>query len=102
MNRLRNWRKKNQTTTTDSVPEVPESFPGLPDAEELKDAAADKADNMKEMAEDAVTGDMKLLLFKMWLVEKFSCCLGDSEMTKMGAVDIPDTVNLPELPKVDM
>ena len=67
---------------------------------------------MKDMAENAVPGNMKFLMFKIWLAQKFSCCLGTPEMPKMGLVDVdlpdvdipevdlPDKPDLPEKPEM--
>ncbi len=83
MNRLKNLRKNKK----DIVPEAPE----LPAAPEVPDV-----DELKEAAEGAVPGNMKWTMFKMWVVSKFSCCLGSPEMPMMGAVDVPD-VDIPEV-----
>ena len=97
MNRLRSLRKKNKN----AVPEVPEvEAPEVPDVNEMKEAAADKAGDVQEMAADAMPGNMKWMMFKMWVVSKFSCCLGSPEMTKMGAVDVPEMPDAPEMPKI--
>lgn len=90
MQRLKSLRKKSTTKMDAEVPQIPEAVPEVPDVNALKDAAEDKAGDLKDMAADAVPGDMKFLLFKMWLIEKFSCCLGTPEMTKMGVLDTPD------------
>lgn len=97
INRIRSIRKKKSATDLEvKVPEVPESVPEVPDVDELKEAAEEKAG---DLASDVVPGDMKMLMFKMWLVEKFSCCLGTPEMSKVGAVDIPDVADVvPENP----
>ena len=72
--------------------DVPEVAPDLPNVDELKDAAEEKADDMKEMAADAVPGggNMQLMMMKMWIISKFSCCFGTPEMNKMGALDVMD------------
>jgi len=61
--------------------EVPEYF--------LKEVAEEKADEVKEAAEDAATEAMpgimtRYIMFKVWVADKFSCCLGKPEMPKSG------------------
>mmetsp|Transcript_11118 Transcript_11118/g.13995 ORF Transcript_11118/g.13995 Transcript_11118/m.13995 type:complete len:91 (+) Transcript_11118:96-368(+) len=86
---VRRYRKKSTAVPKVAVPEVevPET-PEVPDADELKEAAEKKADKAKEAVEDAAAeampGNMKWLMFKVWVADKFSCCLGTPEMPKSG------------------
>jgi hypothetical protein len=79
-----------------AVPKTPE----VPDVDEMKEAAAEKAEDAGDIVESAIPGNMKFMLFKLWVVDKFSCCLGSPEMTKVGAIDIPDIPDAPEMPKI--
>ncbi len=105
MKSLRSFRNKKKASLpvdvpeAPAVPEVPE-VPEAPDVGELKDSAMDKAG---DIAGDMAPGNMKWMMFKIWLASKFSCCLGTPEMSMGGLVETPE-VDIPEVdvPKVDV
>ena len=58
-------------------------------------------DRVEDMAEGAVPANMKFMMFKMWVVSKFSCCMGGSpEMSKMDLLDVP--AGVPDVPEVNV
>mmetsp|Transcript_3090 Transcript_3090/g.1896 ORF Transcript_3090/g.1896 Transcript_3090/m.1896 type:complete len:115 (+) Transcript_3090:103-447(+) len=109
MKGLKSFRKNKKIAVpeTPAVPEVPEvsvpEVPEVPDVDEMKESAMDKAG---DIAGDMAPGNMKWMMFKIWLASKFSCCLGTPEMPMSGLVDVPEVdipeVDVPEVPKVDV